>query len=71
MTFESGSRGSRQIAAQLEDDDSSSASALALFEEGVRASSRGVRGAVAGGDARCKQLIERADGTFDVVDVRE
>ena len=44
--------------------------ALALFEEGIE-NLRKAADEVARAEARVERLVERADGTFDVVEPRE
>ena len=59
-----------QIVSELESDQIDLERALALFEEGVsclKAASEEL-GKV---EARVQRLVERADGTFEVTDVRE
>lgn len=70
MTFEQRLARLEQIVAQLEGDGVDLAKALALFDEGVehlRAASADLETA----EATVHRLVERADGTFDVVDRRE
>ena len=67
MTFEERLARLEAIAAELEGDGVDLARALALFEEGIeglRAASKELSRA----EAKVQRLVERADGSFDVVD---
>ena len=67
MTFEERLARLEAIAAELEGDRVDLARALALFEEGIeglRAASKELSRA----EAKVQRLVERADGSFDVVD---
>jgi len=67
VTFEERLARLEAIAAELEGDGVDLARALALFEEGIeglRAASKELSRA----EAKVQRLVERADGSFDVVD---
>ncbi|MDB4876192.1 MAG: Exodeoxyribonuclease 7 small subunit [Gemmatimonadetes bacterium] len=64
MTFEERLARLEQIAAELE-GDVELARALALFEEGIE-NLRAAAAELGNADTRVQQLIERADGTFEV-----
>ena len=69
MTFEESLARLEEIVAELDGDELDLDRALALFEEGVerlRAASQ----ELARADAEVKLLVERADGTFDLPDLR-
>ena len=70
MSFEKRLRRLEEIVGELESEQIELERALALFEEGVtclRAASEEL-GKV---EARVQRLVERADGTFEVTDLRE
>lgn len=67
MTFEERLARLEEIAAQLEGDDLELARALELFEEGIN-HLRGAAEELARAESRVQQLVERADGSFDVVE---
>jgi exodeoxyribonuclease VII small subunit len=70
VSFEKRVRRLEEIVTELESEQIDLERALALFEEGVsclRAATEDL-GKV---EARVKRLVERADGTFEVTDVRE
>ncbi|HEU4629229.1 MAG TPA: exodeoxyribonuclease VII small subunit [Gemmatimonadaceae bacterium] len=67
MTFEESMRQLEEIVERLDGDDVELADALRLFEQGVE-QLRAAAAELAQADARVKQLIEQADGTFDVTD---
>ena len=70
MSFEQKLRRLEEIVGELESEQIELERALALFEEGVgclRAATEEL-GKV---EARVKRLVERADGSFEVTDVRE
>jgi len=70
MSFEQRLKRLEEIVHELESDELMLDKALGLFEEGVaclRAASEDL-GKV---EARVRRLVERADGTFEVTDVRE
>ncbi len=66
-TFEQRLTRLEEIAAQLERDGVDLARALALFEEGIE-HLRGATEQLASAEARVQRLIERADGSFDVIE---
>jgi exodeoxyribonuclease VII small subunit len=69
MTFEESLARLEEIVAELDGDELDLDRALALFEEGVerlRAASQ----ELARADAQVKLLVERADGTFDLDELR-
>ena len=66
MTFEEHLARLEEIAAELE-GDVELARALALFEEGIERL-RSAAGELSKAEARVEKLIERTDGTFDVVE---
>jgi exodeoxyribonuclease VII small subunit len=70
MTFEERITRLEQIAAQLEGRELELSAALALFEEGVE-QLRAATDELARAETRLQKLVERVDGTFDVVDSRE
>ena len=70
MTFEKRLARLEAIAAELEGDDVALARALALFEEGIE-NLRAASEELSKAEARVQRLVERADGTFDIVDARE
>jgi exodeoxyribonuclease VII small subunit len=70
MTFEQRVARLEEIAEELEQDNIDLARALELFDEGVE-HLRAAAGDLANAEARVQRLIERADGTFDVVDTRD
>ncbi|MGH7622760.1 MAG: exodeoxyribonuclease VII small subunit [Gemmatimonadaceae bacterium] len=59
-----------EIAGELEADGVDLAHALALFEEGIE-NLRAAADELSRAEARVQRLVERADGTFDVVEPRE
>ncbi|HEX3866411.1 MAG TPA: exodeoxyribonuclease VII small subunit [Gemmatimonadaceae bacterium] len=69
MTFEAHLARLEEIAAELE-SDVELARALALFEEGIERL-RSAADELSKAEARVAKLVERADGTFDVVEPRE
>jgi exodeoxyribonuclease VII small subunit len=70
MTFEKRLARLEAIVAELEHGDVDLAQALKLFEEGVE-HLRAASADLATAEATVHRLVERADGTFDVVDRRE
>ena len=70
MTFEERLARLEAIAEELERDGIDLSRALALFDEGIE-HLRAATDDLANAEARVQRLIERADGTFDVVDTRE
>lgn len=69
MTFEERITRLEEIAGELESGVDLSR-ALALFEEGVE-TLRAAADELSRAEARVERLIERADGTFDVIEPRE
>jgi len=59
-----------EIVVQLESDQLGLEKALALFEEGVSCL-RAATEELGKVEARVQRLVERADGTFEVTDLRE
>ena len=70
MSFELRLRRLEQIVGELESDQIELERALALFEEGVSCL-RAATEELGKVEARVQRLVERADGTFEVVDLRE
>ena len=70
MTFEERLARLDEIAAALEHDSVDLARALELFEEGIE-NLRAAADELARAEARVQRLVERADGSFDVVDSAE
>jgi exodeoxyribonuclease VII small subunit len=70
MSFETRLRRLEQIVSELESDQIELEKALALFEEGVTCLREATEelGKV---EARVQRLVERADGSFEVTDLRE
>ncbi len=66
-TFEARLARLEEIAGELEGDNVDLAHALALFEEGVE-NLRAAAKELARAEAKVQRLVERADGTFDVID---
>ena len=69
MSFELRLRRLEQIVGELESDQIDLERALALFEEGVSCL-RAATEELGKVEARVQRLVERADGTFEVVEVR-
>ena len=69
MNFEQSMVRLEEIVRELERDDLNLDRALALFEEGIT-HLRGATNALSQADARVQQLVEAADGTFSLTDVR-
>jgi exodeoxyribonuclease VII small subunit len=67
MKFEQRLTRLEAIAEELEGDGVDLARALKLFEEGIE-NLRAAAEELARAEARVQRLVERADGTFDVVD---
>jgi exodeoxyribonuclease VII small subunit len=67
MTFEERLARLEEIAGELEGDGLDLSRALELFEEGIE-HLRGAAEQLATADARVQKLVERADGSFDVVE---
>ena len=70
MTFEERLQRLEAIAEELERDGVDLSRALALLDEGIE-HLRAAADDLANAEARVQRLVERADGTFDVVDTRE
>ena len=70
MSFEQRLDRLEAIAAELEGDGVELSRALALFEEGVECL-RAAAEELARAEARVQRLVERSDGSFDVVDTGE
>ena len=70
MSFEQRLRRLEEIVSELESEQIELERALALFEEGVGCL-RAATEELAKVEARVKRLVERADGSFEVTDVRE
>lgn len=70
MSFEQRLKRLEEIVTELESDQIELERALALFEEGV-ACLRAATEELGNVEARVKRLVERADGSFEVTDVRE
>ena len=70
MSFEERLRRLEEIVGELESEQMDLERALALFEEGV-ACLRTATEELAKVEARVQRLVERADGTFEVTDLRE
>jgi exodeoxyribonuclease VII small subunit len=67
MTFEQRMARLEAIASQLEGQGLELDRALALFEEGIE-TLRAAAQELATAEAKVQRLVERADGSFDVVD---
>ena len=70
MSFEQRLKRLEQIVAELESDQLDLEHALALFEEGV-ACLKSATEDLGKVEARVQRLVEKADGTFEVSDLRE
>ena len=70
MSFEKRLRRLEEIVGELESEQIELERALALFEEGVTCL-RAATEELGKVEARVQRLVERADGTFEVVDLRE
>ena len=70
MSFEKRLHRLEQIVSELESEQIDLEKALALFEEGVTCL-RAATEELGKVEARVQRLVERADGTFDVTDLRE
>ena len=67
MTFEQRLARLEAIASELEEDGVELTRALALFEEGIECL-RAAADELARADAKVQRLVERADGSFDIID---
>lgn len=70
MSFEQRLRRLEEIVGELESEQIELERALALFEEGVTCL-RAATEELGKVEARVQRLVERTDGTFEVVDLRE
>jgi exodeoxyribonuclease VII small subunit len=70
VSFEVRLKRLEQIVSELESDQIELEKALALFEEGV-ACLRAATDELGKVEARVQRLVERADGSFEVTDLRE
>jgi exodeoxyribonuclease VII small subunit len=70
VSFESRLKRLEQIVSELESDQIELERALELFEEGVSCL-RTATEELGKVEARVQRLVERADGSFEVVDLRE
>ena len=70
MSFEQRLRRLEQIVGELESDQIDLERALSLFEEGVSCL-RAATEELGKVEAHVQRLVERTDGTFEVVDLRE
>jgi exodeoxyribonuclease VII small subunit len=70
MSFEQRLRRLEEIVGELESEQIELERALALFEEGVTCL-RAATEELGKVEARVQRLVERADGSFEVADLRE
>jgi len=70
VSFEKRLRRLEEIVSELESEQIELERALALFEEGV-ACLRSATEELGKVEARVQRLVERADGSFEVTDLRE
>jgi exodeoxyribonuclease VII small subunit len=70
VSFEQRLRRLEEIVGELESDQIELERALALFEEGVTCL-RAATEELGKVEAKVQRLVERTDGTFEVVDLRE
>ena len=70
MSFERQLKRLEEIVAELESDEIELERALALFEEGVK-NLRAATEELGKVEARVQRLVERADGSLEVIDQRE
>jgi len=70
VSFEQRLHRLEEIVTQLESEQIDLEKALALFEEGVSCL-RAATEELGKVEARVQRLVERADGTFEVTDLRE
>ena len=70
MSFEKRLRRLEEIVSELESEQIELDRALALFEEGVTCL-RAATEELGKVEARVQRLVERADGSFEVTDLRE
>lgn len=70
MSFEQRLRRLEEIVGELESEQIDLERALALFEEGVSCL-RAATEELSKVEGRVQRLVERTDGTFEVIDLRE
>jgi exodeoxyribonuclease VII small subunit len=70
MSFEKRLQRLEEIVSALESDEIDLERALALFEEGITCL-RAATEELGKVEARVQRLVERADGSFEVTDLRE
>jgi exodeoxyribonuclease VII small subunit len=70
VSFETRLKRLEEIVAELESDQIELERALALFEEGVSCL-RAATEELGKVEAKVQRLVERADGSFEVTDLRE
>lgn len=70
MSFEKQLKRLEEIVGELDSDEIELERALALFEEGVK-NLRAATEELGKVEARVQKLVERADGSFEVIDPRE
>lgn len=70
MSFEQRLKRLEQIVGELESDQIDLERALALFEEGVSCLKAATED-LAKVETRAQRLVEKADGSFEVTDLRE
>ncbi|MGH7636263.1 MAG: exodeoxyribonuclease VII small subunit [Gemmatimonadaceae bacterium] len=70
MSFEQRLRRLEEIVGELESEHIDLERSLALFEEGVSCL-RAAAEELGKVEARVQRLVERTDGTFEVIDLRE
>ena len=70
MSFEQRLRRLEEIVAELESEHIDLERSLALFEEGVSCL-RAATEELSKVEARVQRIVERTDGTFEVIDLRE
>jgi exodeoxyribonuclease VII small subunit len=70
VSFEQRLKRLEQIVTELESDQIDLERAMALFEEGV-SSLKAATEELSRVEAKVQRLVEKADGTFEVTDLRE
>lgn len=70
MSFEQRLRRLEEVVHELEGDDVPLERALALFEEGIGCLKAATED-LSKVEARVRRLVEKADGSFEVADLRE
>lgn len=70
MSFEKQLKRLEEIVGELESDEIELDRALALFEEGVK-HLRAATESLSKAEGQVKRLVERADGSFEVISPRE